>query len=102
MAHASTRGSLATKKICASRLSANGIDDENTYRKSIGVDPVSGAATHTRTAPAPKTIHVMAILRRIVMISRGGRARPEYVYRGSQPASPLVTPAYVPAREERR
>src|SRR5437660_4406461 len=89
MAPASTRGSLATKKICASRLSANGIDDENTWRRSIGVDPVSGAAMHTRAAPAPKTIHVMAILRRIVIISRGGRARPEYVHRGSPPAWPL-------------
>src|SRR5438477_12528239 len=97
MAPASTRGSLATKKICASRLSANGIDDENTWRRSIGVDPVSGAATHTRTAPAPKTIHVMAILRRIVITSRGGpspRSSPLRL-RGAHRPAPLAALAYV-------
>ena len=46
MAPASTRGSRATKKICASRLSANGIDVSNTRRKSMDVEPTSGRQAH--------------------------------------------------------
>src|SRR5215218_5662717 len=53
-AAASTRGSLATKKICASTLSANAIEGSNTRRRSIGVLPTSGARRHAEAATSPK------------------------------------------------
>ena len=43
-APASTRGSRATKKICASTLSANGIDRSNTRARLMCVLPTSGAS----------------------------------------------------------
>ena len=39
-----TRGSRATKKICASMLSANGIERSKTAPRRIGVLPTSGAS----------------------------------------------------------
>ncbi len=54
-APASTRGRRATKKICASAFSANGTEASNTRRKSIVVDPTSGARRQVTTAPSPKT-----------------------------------------------
>ena len=52
-APASTRGMRATKKICASTLSANGIDRSNTRARLIGVLPTSGASRHVASASAP-------------------------------------------------
>ena len=49
-APASTRGSRAMKKICASAFSANGIDESKTRQRLIDVDPTSGASRHTMTA----------------------------------------------------
>ena len=57
-APASTRGSRATKKICASVLSANGTDESKTRRRLIDVEPTSGARRHTMTAAAPKSSQV--------------------------------------------
>ena len=51
-APASVRGSRATKKICASTLSANGIDESNARRRLMDVDPTSGARTIDATASA--------------------------------------------------
>jgi hypothetical protein len=47
------RGSRATKKICASTLSANGIVVLNTRENPSDVDPMKGDAT-TATTMAPK------------------------------------------------
>ena len=44
-APASTRGSRAMKKICASTLSANGIDRSNARARLMCVLPTSGAST---------------------------------------------------------
>src|ERR671919_2173733 len=60
-APASTRGSRAMKKICASLLSANGTDESNTFQKSMRVEPISGAKRHASTAAAPKMAQVDAI-----------------------------------------
>ena len=46
-APASTRGRRATKKICASALSAKGIDESKTRQRLIDVEPMSGATRHT-------------------------------------------------------
>ena len=59
-APASTRGSRATKKICASALSANGIDESKTRRRLIEVEPTSGASRQTTTAATPKSSQVSA------------------------------------------
>ena len=53
-APASVRGRRATKKICASTLSANGIDRSNARRRLIDVDPTSGASTIAASASSPK------------------------------------------------
>ena len=45
-APASVRGSRATKKICASTLSANGMEKSNARRRLIDVEPTSGAEEH--------------------------------------------------------
>ena len=44
---ASTRGRRATKKICASAFSANGIDESKTRQRLIDVEPTSGARRQT-------------------------------------------------------
>src|SRR5690242_13960874 len=61
---ASTRGSRAMKKTCASTLSANGIDRSKTRDSAIGVVPTSGAARHAAAATAPKPAIVTTIRRR--------------------------------------
>ena len=66
-APASTRGSRATKKICASAFSANGIDESKTRQRLIDVEPTSGASRHTMTAAAPNSSHVSAIRRAMLM-----------------------------------
>ena len=48
-AAASARGRRAIKKICASTLSANGIDRLKTRAKSIDVEPMNGAAKTATT-----------------------------------------------------
>ena len=57
-APASVRGRRATKKICASTLSANGIAGSNARRRLIRVDPMSGAITIAATARVPKPASV--------------------------------------------
>ncbi len=59
-AAASTRGIRATKKICASTLSANGIERSNTRAMLIGVLPTSGASRHAAAASVPKPASVSA------------------------------------------
>ena len=53
-APASVRGSRATKKICASTLSANGTDASKARRRLMDVDPTSGASDDRRQRQAPK------------------------------------------------
>ena len=55
MAAASTRGSRATKKICASTLSAQGIDGSNARVRLIDVLPTVGATTTAAAAAAAKS-----------------------------------------------
>src|SRR6187200_2471241 len=62
-AAASARGSLATKKICASTLSANGTEVLNTRENVSDVDPMNGAAM-TATTIAPKQPATMGTPRR--------------------------------------
>ena len=52
---ASTRGRRAMKKIWASRFSAKGRDRSSTARRSIGVDPTSGAPTMAASSRTPNT-----------------------------------------------
>src|SRR5436190_10117650 len=59
-APASVRGSRATKKICASELSANGTEKSKTRRRWIVVGPTSGAARIVTSASAPKPNTVRA------------------------------------------
>jgi hypothetical protein len=52
------RGSRATKKICASTLSANGIEKSKTRRSSTEGGPTSGASSSVIavSAPNPATV----------------------------------------------
>src|SRR5215213_2338543 len=63
-AAARTRGSRATKKICASTLSANGIERSKTRLRLIGVLPTSGASSIAASASAPKAAKLTATRRR--------------------------------------
>src|SRR5262249_5006215 len=58
---ASTRGRRATKKTCASTLSANAIVRSNTRTSEMAVVPTSGASVQTMsaTAPNPATVRTM-------------------------------------------
>ena len=53
-APASVRGSRATKKICASALSAKGIEGSSARRRLTCVEPTSGARITAARASAPK------------------------------------------------
>ena len=57
-APASTRGSRATKKICASTLLSNGTAESNTRRRLIDVDPASGPRMTAAAARPPNTSNV--------------------------------------------
>ena len=59
-APASVRGSRATKKICASTLSANGMAGSNARRRLMCVEPTSGAITIATSASSPKPVSVIA------------------------------------------
>jgi hypothetical protein len=58
-APASVRGSRAMKKICASGLSANGIETSNARLKLIDVGPTSGANTMVAAVTVPNTATVL-------------------------------------------
>src|SRR5438874_1506756 len=72
IAAAMTRGRRATKKTCASTLSAYGIDRSNTRDSRIGVLPTSGANRIAAAASAPNSPTATAMRRRIL----GPRSRP--------------------------
>ncbi len=75
-APASTRGSRATKKICASVLSANGTDESNTRQRSMSCRADKRRRQATRsTAPAPKSSQVAAILSADAHDGRASSAR---------------------------
>src|SRR5947207_3948137 len=64
IAPVSTRGIRAMKKICASTLSANGIDRSNARARLMWVLPTSGASRQAATASAPyaETIEARRVL----------------------------------------
>ena len=68
-AAATTRGSRATKKTCASTLSAKGIEWLNARDRLSGVLPTTGANTHDAAATAPKPATVQARRRRTSRVS---------------------------------
>ena len=72
-AAASTRGSRAMKKICASRLSANGIERSNTRASEMCVDPTTGATTSATSSSALKAATVVTSL---VRMGCTGQVRP--------------------------
>ena len=71
-APASVRGSRATKKICASTLSANGIEKSKTRRRLTDVGPTSGASSSVTAVSAPNP----ATVRRKRRCSVIARSRP--------------------------
>jgi hypothetical protein len=57
-APATTRGIRATKKICASTFSLNGMDRSKTRARLIGELPMSGATRQVTIASRPKAVVV--------------------------------------------
>src|SRR3954468_2055336 len=105
-AAARTRGSRATKKICASRLSAYGRDRSNTALRWIGVPPTSGASSTAPAASAPNARSVQPTRRRIaagsVTAAKGHNQQPACARVELHVCFDLVERANVVGREDVR